>query len=174
MPSFVSVLGKFHPAEEVVQLQLSQEDLIAGKNPVYRGADRASLSLLVEQGYAKEDKDGPIHYSGDDPQYVGKRYKIIDYPGRDIRTEPDLIRQSRELGFKSVPEYLHVMHGVDIEEAKATQEKLLGNIINHDKVAVRKPDPIGAHEKSGPGPYKKGGFGESGDPQSEAILKGKA
>src|SRR5260221_1913843 len=117
MPQFVSVLGKLHPAEEVVQLPLSHEDLLAGKSPVYKGRDRGALSMLAEQGYAVEDETGPIFYDGTEERYQGKRFKIVDLPGRDCRTEPDNIRQSRELGFKSVGEWLHVMFDVNLEEA---------------------------------------------------------
>lgn len=173
MPHFVSVLGKNYPAEEIVQLPLTTEDLIAGKNPVYRGADRAALATLVEQGYAVEDKEGDIYYYGEDERFKGKRFKIKDYPGRDCRTEPDLIRQSRELGFKSVEEYLYTMYGVDVKEEKARAEKLLKNIVTHDDIKKRVPDAVGSHDRSGPGPYKKGGFGDSNDPMSEAIQKGK-
>ena len=140
MPNWVSVAGKTLPAMEVVQLPLSQEDLIAGKNPVYRGPDRAALAYMVENGHAIEDKEGPIHYYGEDERFKGKRFKISDYPGRDCFTDPDVIRMARTYGYKTVAEYLFEMYGIKKEEIEAKSKELLKDLIFHDKPVVRKPD----------------------------------
>lgn len=173
MPRFVSVLGKLHPAEEVVQLPISHEDLVAGKSPVYKGPDRGALTMLVEQGFAKEDPDGSIFYNGEDDQFKGKRFTIVDLPGESILMNHDTLTKARTLGYKTVKEYLSEMYGIDVAELEAKQKAVLSKVVNHDKPVERKKDPIGSHEKSGPGPYKKGGFGDSSDVQSEAVLKGK-
>lgn len=140
MPRFVSVAGKWHPAKEIVQLPLSEADLIAGKNPVYRGPDRAALAHMVENGHAIEDANGPIHYYGEDERFKGKRFKITDYPGRDCFTDPDVIRMSRTYGYKSVAEYLKEMFDIDKEAIQATSKALLEDIVFHDKTTPRKSD----------------------------------
>lgn len=165
MPKFVSVAGKWHPAKEVVQLPLSQEDLIAGKNPVYMGPDRGALSLMVEQGYASEDPEGPIFYQGEDDRFIGKRFKITDYPGRDCFSDPDVIRMSRTLGYKTVAEYLDEMFGIKKEEIEAKSKLMLEKLEDPNKAPIRKPAPIlpsGGDEDTRTGNRgkndKKGGF----------------
>lgn len=176
MPQWVSVAGKTYPAMEIVQLPLSQEDLIAGKSPVYRGPDRAALAYMVENGHAQEDANGPIHYYGEDERYKGKRFKITDYPGKDCFTDPDVIRMARTYGYKTVAEYLLEMYGIKKEDIEAKSKELLNDLVNHDKPVNRKPDlkvPSGGDEDArtgnrGANDYK-GGF--EGSP---AAIKARA
>lgn len=140
MPRWVSVAGRTLPAQEIVQLPLSEADLIAGKNPVYKGPDRAALAYMVENGHAAEDKDGPIFYYGEDERFKGKRFKITDYPGKDCFTDPDVIRMARTYGYKTVAEYLWEMYGIKKEDIEAKASELLGTLVVHDKAVTRKPD----------------------------------
>lgn len=175
MPKFVSVVGKWHPGKEVVQLPMSEEDLAAGKNPVYIGPDRGALSLLVEQGYAVEDADGEIFYNGDDDRFVGKRFKIADLPGRDAFTDPELIRMARTLGYKTVAEYLDEMFNIKREEIEAKSKSLLEKTQTH-KNPDKKPGLEilgGGEDKSGQRKHRKGGFGEPDD-VSQSSLKQRA
>ena len=140
MSRWVSVAGKMLPALEVVQLPLSEADLIAGKNPVYRGPDRAALAYMVENGHAVEDKEGTIYYYGEDMRFKDKRFKIQDYPGRDCFTDPDVIRMARTYGYKTVAEYLYEMYGIKKEDIEAKSKELLKDLTVHDKPVNRKPD----------------------------------
>lgn len=140
MPRWVSVAGVTLPALEIVQLPLSEADLLAGKNPVYKGPDRAALAYMVENGHAIEDSEGAIHYYGEDERFKGKRFKIQSYPGRDCFTDPDVIRMSRTYGYKNVAEYLYEMYGIKKEEIEAKSRELLKGLTVHDKPAVRRPD----------------------------------
>lgn len=170
MSRHISVAGKWYPAKEVVQLPLSQEDLLAGKSPVYIGPDRGALAMMVEQGYCVEDPDGDISYSGDDPLYAGKKFKITDYPGRDCFTDPDIIRMARTLGYKTVEEYLEEMFGVKKSEIIAKAQTLVGKIVT-DKQTVR-PEAAGiggGEDRSGQGKHRKGGFGDPNDVQPGAL-----
>lgn len=172
MPNWVSIGGKFMPAIEVVQIQLSQEDLLAGKNPVYKGPDRAALAMMVEQGHAVVDPEGPIHYFGEDPKYIGKRFKITDYPGRDSFTDPDVLRMARTYGYKSVAEYLEEMYGIKKEEMLAKSNALLKGTIFHDPKIEKKAavnELAGGEDRSGQGKHRKGGFGEPDDVPTAAL-----
>lgn len=170
MSRHVSVAGKWHPAKEVVQLPLSQEDLLAGKNPVYIGPDRSALAMMVEQGYCTEDPAGDISYSGDDPLYIGKKFKIQDYPGRDCFTDPDVIRMARTLGYKNVEDYLDEMFGVKKKDVIAKANSLVGKIVQENKTIKADASGIGGGEdRSGQGHNRKGGFGDPNDVQPGAL-----
>lgn len=172
MANWVSVAGVFMPAIEVVQLPLSIEDLKAGKNPVYRGPDRAALAQMVEEGHAVIDPEGPIHYFGEDPKYVGKRFKITSYPGRDCFTDPDALRMARTLGYKTVAEYLEEMYGIKKSEIEKKSKALLEDVVVHDAPVNRVNDasPIGGGEdKSRNKKDRKGGFGDPNDVPSDAL-----
>lgn len=167
MPRFVSVAGKWHPAKEVAQLPLSQEDLIAGKNPVYIGPDRGALALMVEQGYCIEDPDGDIFYGGEDDQYKGKKFKINDYPGRDCFSDPDVIRMARTLGYQTVAQYLDEMFGIKKEEIVKKSKEMIEMLVSHNPKTIRKNDAVGlaGGEEMTPGgkAHRKGGFGDPSD-----------
>lgn len=138
MPNFVSINGKWKPAREVVQLPLTQEELEAGKNPVYSGPDRAAQSLLQEMG--------------------------VDELGADFRTNPEFMQRVRQAGFTSVDEYLS-MFGIDPKENAKKNEELLKkpapNQSSRRNKAVKTPG--GGVDTSGSGQHRDGGFGMPND-----------
>lgn len=175
MPRFVSVAGKWKPAKEVVQLPLTEEALLSGQNPVYIGPDRGALAMMVEQGYCVEDPEGDIYYSGEDAQYQGKRFKIVDSPGQDCFSDPDVIRMARTLGYKGSAEYLEEMFNIKKVDIIAKSEALVGKVSSHKnqtpKVGIS--ELAGGEDKSGKGQHRKGGFGDPTD-VSASNLKQRA
>jgi len=101
---------------------------------VYEGPDRAATQTLKEQE--------------------------VDHLGQDYKMDPDLIRKSRELGYKDVDEYLREMHGFDKEAALIKAKANLGEVEERPKPkrkrAVRPQS--GGDDTSGQGKHMKGEF----------------
>lgn len=140
MPSWISKAGKWFPAQEFhIDNTLTKEDVEAGKSPVYKGPDRAAVELLQAEG--------------------------VEFLGQDYHMNPDLIRMSRELNFKTVDEYLKVMFNFDPAESEKAQEEKAKKVNEH-----KNPDPkkaieelAGGRDESGKGQHRKGGFGDPAD-----------
>lgn len=105
-----------------------------GENPVYQGPDRAAQQMLAENGGK-----------------LGVPYNLF----------PELVIQSRQLGFKTVDEYLEV-HGWSKEEALKRFEANKKQIVTHaDK--ERKPAVKvqgGGRDYAMQGQDREGGIGK--------------
>lgn len=146
MPTWVSKAGKWFPSKEfAVNPNYTKEDQEAGLPPVYEGPDRAALEILQQEG--------------------------VQYLGQDFRMNPDLIRQSRELGFKTVDEYLEVMHGVKTEGIEKEADKKLQEINQHKNPSRKKSSKelAGGEDRSGKGQHKYGDFGDPSDVPSAGL-----
>lgn len=146
MPNWVSILGKWLPAKEfAVNDKMTLEDHRAGKSAVYEGPDRAAKAELDAAG--------------------------VEHLGQDYHMEPDLIRAARELGFKTVDEYLQTMFGFDPKEAAKKQQELMG-ITNEHKLPEKKA-PIkelgGGVDTTGKGKNTYGGFGDPLDIPGDGL-----
>jgi len=146
MPTWISKGGKWFPAKEfAVNPNFTIEDQSAGRKPVYEGPDRAAQEILEQEG--------------------------VEYLGQDFRMNPDLIRQSRELGFKSVDEYLSVMHGVETKKIEEEAEKK-AEVVNQHKNPSRKKsikEVAGGEDRSGKGQHRYGDFGDPSDVPNQAL-----
>lgn len=113
--------------------------------------------------------ENPV-YEGPDPE--AKREleagNINSTPGN---THPDMIVRARELGFKTVDEFLKTTMGVDYQENLKKQEAKLKEFdvtSERDKKPKKKPVrvPSGGDDYSGSGKSVEGGFGDH-----EKVLK---
>lgn len=105
MAQYISKMGVWEPVNEYAVNPKAQK----GKE-VYEGPDRDALEQMKEAGLI--DKDGNVTGS------FGQHYS----------TDPELVIRSRQLGFKTVNEYLHSMN-VDIKKLESDYEskKLIQN-----------------------------------------------
>lgn len=136
MPNWNSIGGKWFPAKEyAVNPHLTYEDHKKGVSPVYEGPDRAALEELKQAG--------------------------VEHLGKDYHLDPDLIRQSRELGYKSVDTFLREMYGVDAPELVKKQEESQANrVVDHKNPPAKNPvrEVGGGDDRSGKSPTQYGGF----------------
>lgn len=147
MPNYVSVDGKWFPAREVVQLPLNQEEIEAGKDPVYRGPDREALKELNELG--------------------------VEHLGHDYRTDIDLLRLARAHNFNTVEEYVSVMGGISPEKNKEAQEKKIKEVVSHAPIRRRKGIKriAGGSDTANNGNDMVGGFGDPVGVNSETARR---
>ena len=104
----------------------------AGKE-VYEGPDRAALDQLKEEG--------------------------VEHLGTDFMLDPELQTRARQMGYKTVQEYLKV-YGWDKEKAEAAYLKAKAVVVDH-KDGVRTKAaifPSGGDDESRSGKGRKGGF----------------
>jgi len=149
MPNYVSVLGEWKPAQEFYINPTAKR----GENPVYDGPDRAALDYMKENGHV--DEDGK-------PTSFGEPYNALE----------ENIIKAREMGYKSVDEYL-IARNKDPKKLREMQEKKLGVIVEH-KNPEKKPAGVfesGGDDMSGSGKGRKGGFGEPADAPSARLPK---
>lgn len=130
MPNFVSKGGVWEPAQEYAV----NPNAPKGKE-IYKGPDRAALSMLKEAGVEK----------------LGMKYEL----------DPELIQRARQLGFKDVKEYLQ-MYNFDEEKANVDFLKKRAKINDHKLPTKRKVVATqgGGTDTSGGGASKQGGFGK--------------
>lgn len=142
MSSWISIQGKWFPAQEVAQNKnLTKEQILDGDNGIYIGVDRAAADELKKLG--------------------------VTHLGRDYHLNPELIRLARTAHYDSVDDYLKEMYGYDKEKAKVEQEQLLKDtMVGHD-APEKKPSTVVAAGIS----TKEGGFGdpEDKDPLTSAV-----
>lgn len=149
MPNFVSILGEWKPKKEYhIDAKAKR-----GTNPVYDGPDRAAVEYMKANNHVDENGN---------PTSFGERYDSQD----------ELIIKSRELGFKSVDEYL-IARNKDPKKLRAIQEKKLEEYVDHE--AINKV-PAGVFESggddvSGSGKGRKGGFGDAADAPTTRLPK---
>lgn len=109
MPSFVSKMGIWKPAQERAYIPPDPEK---GRTEgyIYEGEDRAAKAMLAEQG--------------------------VSQLGMNVREDPEVIQRARNLGM-TVDEFLHLNEPVSAE-AKAHEDAKSTRVNKHED-PVRKP-----------------------------------
>jgi hypothetical protein len=111
---------------------------------VYEGLDRAALDMLKNEN--------------------------VEHLGQDFRMDPELQTRARQMGFKSVDEYLKV-NGYDKEKAEADYQAKKA-VVNDHKDPKRKQAaifPSGGDDESRSGKGRKGGFDTPADVPSARL-----
>ena len=114
MPTFVSVSGEWSPGKERVALKnlsgkvktINGQTVEPGDDYIYEGPDRAALYLLYEQGSEKL--------------------------GQHFRTNMDMVNLVRQLGFKTMDEYLDFVGVKETDEEKKSKEALVSKVTRHE------------------------------------------
>ena len=105
-----------------------------GKEEIYVGPDRAAMEVLKAEG--------------------------VTHLGQDFHNDPEMIMRARQLGYKTVDEYL-TMYNYSKAEADKAYEKAKAQVITHETPSKKAPVVVqsGGDDTSGMGKSAKGGFG---------------
>jgi len=150
MPSYVSDGGVWHPAKEHVVLP----HLAGTDKEVYDGPDRAAeLELAAAHGV---DEDG--------------KPKVTTF-GMNFRKDPDFINRVRQLGYKSMDEYLADI-GYDEAEVEKRFQAKAAMIVKHAPTPRAKEKAMlgGGIDTSGKGADLIGGFGDERERPAKEVL----
>lgn len=149
MPQYVSRGGVWHPAKEKVALKNNSEQTI--KNP------SSDVKYKDEEVKAGED----YIYSGADRAALFELWKAkVESFGEDFRRNPEFLQAVRNMGYQSYKDYLR---DIGFDEVKMDEEFLKNaEIVNKHELPkrVKALDTLaGGKDFSGSGNDIKGDFG---------------
>jgi len=143
MPTWVSVHGKWEPAQERSravnksgkEIEIDGDIVEPGEDFIYKGPDRGALDVLAEKG--------------------------VKSLGENPAENPDVIEHIRRLGYKTFEEYAEAK-GVDIEGEKTKAKEVLKKQVNKNKKPnrVKSSLPTG-NESVSTAEELNGGFGNT-------------